>query len=78
MKEHLKEHWVEHDISAVLAGLEFVPEPTVLLVCYQPSLVTWHLITQRDAEARRRCLEINELSRLYEQDSEQESCDSSR
>jgi hypothetical protein len=38
MKEHLKEHWVEHDISAVLAGLEVVPEPTVVFVCYQPGL----------------------------------------
>src|ERR1035437_4478249 len=68
MKEHLKEHWVEHDLSAVLDGQEFVPEPTVLLVRYQPSPLTWHLITQRDAEARQHCLEINELSRLYEQD----------
>ena len=68
IEEHLKEHWVVHDISAVLDGQEFVPEPTVLLVRYQPSLLTWHLITQRDAEARQHCLEINELSRLYEQD----------
>src|ERR1019366_7739181 len=30
---HLKEHWVDYDIRAVLAGLEFVPEPTVVLVC---------------------------------------------
>jgi hypothetical protein len=71
IEEHLKEHWVGHDISAVLDGQEFVPEPTVLLVRYQPSLLTWHLITLRDAEARQHCLEINELSRLYEQDSEQ-------
>ena len=71
IKEHLSEHWVEHDIGAVLAGLEFVPEPTVVLVSQRPGVVTWHLITQRDAKARQRCLEINELSRLYAQDSEQ-------
>src|ERR1039458_5710654 len=68
MEEHLKEHWVEHDIRAVLAGLEVVPEPTVVFVCYQPGLVTWRLITQRDAGARQQCIEINELSRMYVRD----------
>ena len=68
MEAHLKEHWVDHDIRAVLAGLEFVPEPTVILVCYQPGLVTWRLITLRDADARQQCIEINELSRLYVRD----------
>ena len=68
MEEHLKEHWVEHDIRAVLAGLEVVPEPTVVFVCYQPGLVTWRLITQRDAGARQQCIEINELSRMYGRD----------
>jgi hypothetical protein len=77
MEAHLKQHWVDHDIRAVLAGLEFVPEPTVVLVCYQPSLLTWHLITQRDAEARQHCLELNELSKLYEQDSDKAELDPS-
>ena len=65
IEEHLKEHWVEHDIRVVLAGLEFVPQPTVLLVRYRDGLVTWRLITQRDRHARQRCLEVNELSRLF-------------
>src|ERR1039457_182578 len=60
MEEHLKEHWVEHDIRAVLAGREFVPEPIVVLVSYRNWLVTWRLITQRDACARQQCIEINE------------------
>ena len=66
VEEHLREHWVEHDIWAVLAGLEFVPEPTVVLVSFRDGLVTWRLITQRDPEARQQCFEINELSKLYE------------
>ena len=68
MEEHLTEHWVEHDIRAVLAGLEFVPEPTVVLVSYRNWLVTWRLITQRDASARQQCLEINDLSRMNVRD----------
>ena len=77
MEAHLKQHWVDHDIRAVLAGLEFVPEPTVVLVCYQPSLVTWRLITLRDADARQQCIEINELSRLYGSDFEKAGGDPS-
>ena len=68
MEEHLRDHWVQHDIRAVLAGLEFVPQPTVILVCYRNWLVTWRLITQRDAGARQQCIEINQLSRLYRSD----------
>ena len=68
MEAHLKEHWVDHDIRAVLAGLEVVPGPTVVLVCYRNWLVTWRLITQRDAGARQQCIEINQLSRLYRSD----------
>jgi hypothetical protein len=77
MEEHLREHWVEHDIRAVLAGREFVSQPTVVLVCYSNWLVTWRLITQRDAGARQRCIEINELSRLYKSDSEKAERDPS-
>src|ERR1035441_7462117 len=77
IEEHLKEHWVDHDIRAVLAGLEFVPEPTVFLVCYQPGLVTWRLITLRDADARQQCIEINELTRLYGSDFEKAERDPS-
>ena len=77
MEEHLREHWVEHDIRAVLAGREFVSQLTVVLVCYSNWLVTWRLITQRDAGARQRCIEINELSRLYKSDSEKAERDPS-
>ena len=77
MEEHLREHWVEHDIRAVLAGREFVPEPIVVLVSYRNWLVTWRLITQRDVGARQQCLEINELSRLYRSDSEKAERDPS-
>jgi hypothetical protein len=77
MEEHLKEHWVEHDIRAVLAGREFVPEPIVVLVSYRNWLVTWRLITQRDACARQQCIEINELSRLYRSESEKTKRDPS-
>ena len=77
MEEHLKEHWVEHDIRAVLAGREFVPEPIVVLVSYRNWLVTWRLITQRDACARQQCHEINELSRLYRSESEKTKRDPS-
>jgi hypothetical protein len=57
IEEHIDEYWVDHDIRAVLAGLEFVPQPTVVLVRYRDELVTWRVITLRDADARRRCLE---------------------
>jgi hypothetical protein len=77
MEEHLRGHWVEHDIRAVLAGREFVPQPTVVLVCYRNWLVTWRLITQRDASARQQCHEINELSRLYRSDSDKAERDPS-
>jgi hypothetical protein len=77
VEEHLRDQWVEHDIQAVLAGREFVPQPTVVLVCYRNWLVTWRLITQRDAGARQQCLEINELSRLYRSDSEKAERDPS-
>src|ERR1035437_4946833 len=77
MEAHLKKHWVDHDIRAVLAGLEVVPQPTVVLVSYRNWLVTWRLITQRDASARQHCLEINELSRLYGSDSDKADRDPS-
>ena len=73
IEEHLEEHWIEHDIRAVLAGLEFVPQPTVVLVQYHNELVTWHLITLRDDDARQHCIEINELSRLYAHGPEEDS-----
>lgn len=77
MEEHLREHWVEHDIRAVLAGREFVSQLTVVLVCYSNWLVTWRLITQRAASARQQCLEINELGRLYRSDSDKAERDPS-
>lgn len=78
MEKHLKEHWIEHDIRTVLAGLEFVPQPTVVLVSCREGLVTWRLITQRDAGARQQCIEINELSSLYGSDFDKEERDPSR
>lgn len=78
MEKHLKEHWIEHDIRTVLAGLEFVPQPTVVLVSCREGLVTWRLITQRDAGARQQCIEINELSSLYGSDFNKEERDPSR
>jgi hypothetical protein len=77
MEEHLRDHWVEHAIRKVLAGLEFVPQPTVVLVSYRNWQVTWRLITQRDAGARQQCIELNELSRLYRSESEKTKRDPS-